>query len=99
MIGTIYIACLCGRSSFGIENSADFGAKAIQHLLLGFIPGQSSLSEAVSWPKPFHSCSIVLMQPARVMEDMRYLVGKYPDGYEGWARERGETPAPRPKEL
>ena len=24
------------------------------------------------------------------MEEMRYLVQKYPDGYEGWAKEKGE---------
>ncbi|KAF2162552.1 hypothetical protein M409DRAFT_27174 [Zasmidium cellare ATCC 36951] len=28
------------------------------------------------------------------MEAMRRLVEKFPEGYEGWAREQGETPAP-----
>ena len=26
---------------------------------------------------------------------MRALIAKYPDGYEGWARERGEEPVER----
>ena len=27
---------------------------------------------------------------------MRNLIEKFPEGYDGWARERGETPAPPP---
>ena len=27
------------------------------------------------------------------IETMKYLVGKYPGGYEEWAMERGEEPA------
>jgi hypothetical protein len=29
---------------------------------------------------------------------MRTLIAKFPEGYEGWARERGETPAPPPQQ-
>ncbi|MCJ1352958.1 MAG: hypothetical protein MMC33_002942 [Icmadophila ericetorum] len=29
-----------------------------------------------------------------VVEEMRNLVGKYPGGYEGWAKEKGELPSP-----
>ncbi|PMD24555.1 hypothetical protein NA56DRAFT_656273 [Hyaloscypha hepaticicola] len=30
------------------------------------------------------------------LEVMRDLIAKFPDGYEGWAKERGEEPAPPP---
>ena len=30
---------------------------------------------------------------------MRALIEKFPDGYEGWAKEKGEDPAPRPPRL
>jgi len=31
----------------------------------------------------------------RSMEMMKALVAKFPDGYEGWAKENGETPVER----
>jgi protein-ribulosamine 3-kinase len=31
------------------------------------------------------------------VDAMRTLIEKFPEGYEGWARERGETPAPPPQ--
>ena len=31
------------------------------------------------------------------VDAMRTLIEKFPEGYEGWARERGETPAPPPR--
>ena len=31
----------------------------------------------------------------RAKETMKTLIAKYPDGYEGWAREKGEEPVQR----
>lgn len=31
----------------------------------------------------------------RAKETMRTLITKYPDGYEGWAKEKGEKPVQR----
>ena len=31
----------------------------------------------------------------RCTDVMRYFVDKFPDGYEGWAKERGEEPISR----
>lgn len=33
------------------------------------------------------------------LETMRALIEKFPCGYEGWAKDKGENPAPRPPRL
>lgn len=33
----------------------------------------------------------------RAKETMKTLISKFPDGYEGWARGKGEEPVKRPK--
>ena len=58
--------------------------------LLVIVPRQSSLQKDVSagHSQPF---SITIILPDyRCIDVMRTLLDKYPDGYEGWAKARGE---------
>ena len=44
---------------------------------------------------PGVSSLLILTGTPRAKETMKTLIAKFPEGYEGWALERGETPVQR----
>lgn len=50
------------------------------------------MADKISWLVSFANLSY---KTKRAKETMRTLIAKYPDGYEGWAKEKGEEPVQR----
>ncbi len=66
--------------------------QSLGHELLNAISRQSSIQKDVSVPV---SRRYLADSADRCTDVMRYFVDKFPDGYEGWANEKGEEPVAR----
>ena len=66
--------------------------QSLGYELLDLISRQSSVQKDVSISSPWNALRSGSDCRDRCTDVMRYFVNKFPDGYEGWAKERGEDP-------
>ena len=64
--------------------------QSLGYELLNIISRQSSIQKNVSVAASSQSWHSRADSAGRCTDVMRYFVDKFPDGYEGWAKERGE---------
>ena len=64
--------------------------QSLGHELLDVVPRQSSIPKDVGISAPRTLWQSGADSPGRCTDVMRYFIDKFPEGYEGWAKERGE---------
>ena len=69
--------------------------QSLGYELFDIIPRRSSIQENVSVLKTRKFEQFDTDTASRCIDVMRYIVDKFPEGYEGWAKERGEEPVAR----
>lgn len=69
--------------------------QSLGYELLYVIPRESSIQKDVSVPAAWYSWHFGTDSDGRCTGVMRYFVDRFPDGYEGWAKARGEEPVAR----
>ena len=69
--------------------------QSLGYELLDIVPRQSPVQKDVSVLSPWYPCHFGCNSRGRCTDVMRYFVDKFPDGYEGWAKEKGEDPVSR----
>ena len=69
--------------------------QSLGYELFDVIPRQSSIQKDVSVATPRYPQHCGTDSLGRCTDVMRYFTDKFPDGYEGWVKERGEPPVAR----
>ena len=69
--------------------------QSLGYELFDIIPRRSPIQKIVSMSKTGKFEVFGADTASRCTDVMRYFVDKFPEGYEGWAKERGEEPLTR----
>ena len=69
--------------------------QSLGYELFDVIPRRSPIQRNVNVSKTRYFEHFDADAASRCIDVMRYFVDKFPEGYEGWAKERGEEPVAR----